>query len=261
MDIQISLVIPINNERKNIEELTNEVLNAVGNYDSEIIYVDDGSTDDSLDLLKQLQEKHQNIRILSHSKNYGQSAALRTGISTATKDIIAVLDGDGQNDPADIPKLIEALVNHSHVGMVIGHREKRRDNAWRRLSSRFAFVIRRFIFNDPIRDTGCGIKVFFREAYLTLPYFDHMHRYLPILFRAAGYDVIASNVNHRPRMSGHSHYGTLDRLANGIVDVLGVIWLLHRQQKTQFSEIKPSASATATAETTSKPSHNMTLAG
>jgi len=196
----------------------------------EIIFVDDGSRDATAAELLSLRPELK-LRLLSHSRNLGQSRALRTGVRAARSELVVILDGDGQNDPADIAKLIAPLRElpaDSRLAMIAGVRVKRKDSWGKRVASILANGIRRALIGDTAKDTGCSLKAFKREAYLTLPYFDHMHRYLIALMLREGYEVRFVQVSHRPRRAGHSKYGVLDRLAVGIWDVMGVMWLKRR---------------------------------
>lgn len=239
--MKISVVVPVRNEQDNIEPLLEElsaVLSDAGEH--ELIYVDDGSTDGTLAKLKSLRQRFPSLRILHHRHSCGQSAAIVSGVRAGRGRWIVTLDGDGQNDPADIPRLLETIENtdpNERLWMVVGHRKKRRDTGWRRFSSRVANGVRSRLLGDETPDTGCGLKVFSREKFLMLPYFDHMHRFLPALMRRAGGRVLSLEVNHRPRTRGTSNYGTLDRLWAGIVDLLGVMWLQKRSHVPEIEEI------------------------
>lgn len=228
----LSIVIPVKNEKDNIAPLLAELAALADHVPlGEVIYVDDGSTDGTLETLKNFQNQHVFLRVLSHDRTAGQSAALWTGVRAAGHDVIATLDGDGQNDPADIKKLYECYQVHSAGKtplMVVGQRLKRQDNMIRKLSSRIANGVRSALLKDSTRDTGCGIKLFRRHDYMRLPYFNHMHRFLPALMKRDGVPVMHVDVSHRPRTRGVSKYGTLDRLLVGITDLFGVMWLQRR---------------------------------
>ena len=228
---QLSVVVPVRNEQDNVQPLIAEICAALnGVIDYEIIYVDDGSTDDTLARLKALQTQHPQLRILRHAKSCGQSTAVRTGVKAARYDWIATLDGDGQNDPADIPKLLAAITDG--VELVGGNRRKSRCDTWvKRVSSIIANGVRSRMLNDSTPDTGCGLKVFSRAAFLDLPYFDHMHRFLPALIKRRGGKILSVGVSHRAREYGQSNYGTIDRLLVGIVDLFGVAWLQRRARQ------------------------------
>lgn len=228
----ISVIVPILNEEENIQTLLSEIVEVAQHTPiSEIIYVDDGSTDKSFEILQSLKKKFPVLRIVRHGKRSGQSAGLWTGIKAAGNDIIVTLDGDGQNDPADIPRLYEIFKTHEkefpHL-MIAGERAKRNDSWVKRISSRFANRIRSKLLKDNTRDTGCSLKLFRRKDYLNLPYFDHMHRFLPALMMRDHVKIFHTPVSHRSRMRGVSKYGTFDRLAVGISDLWGVWWLLKR---------------------------------
>jgi dolichol-phosphate mannosyltransferase len=240
--LDLSIVVPVHNEAENIEPLITEIRASLAQSVSyELIYVDDASTDDTLERLRKMQRHCPQLRILQHSLNCGQSTALLTGIRSATAPIIATLDGDGQNDPKDIPRLLRIFQDPERpiaLHMVVGHRRARRDNLKKRISSRVANTVRRRILKDDTPDTGCSLKVFYRDTFLSLPYFDHMHRFLPALFRRSGKQVQSVEVNHRPRPRGTTHYNILNRLGTGIVDMLGVMWLQRRSKKPEVTEWK-----------------------
>lgn len=209
----------------------------------EIIYVDDGSTDESPAILKQALQNVGTLRVIRHQQSCGQSTAVHTGVKAAKYDWIATLDGDGQNDPADIPRLYQTVIEKQKtmpkLAMVAGWRNNRNDSAWRLFSSKIANGIRASLLGDNTPDTGCGLKVFSKAVFLSLPYFNHMHRFLPALVLRAGGQVISEPVNHRSRTRGQSKYGTLDRLSVGIVDLFGVIWLQKRAKLTEVTEVEP----------------------
>ena len=236
----ITVVVPIYNEAENIEPLIKEIFEATENLPvSEVVYVDDASTDGSWDVLKGLRTKYPPLRIIRHKNNSGQSAALLTGIKAAGNDFIVTLDGDGQNPPADINLLWEAYQRHKDNLprlAVMGERNKRNDNWIRRISSRFANRLRASLLKDMTKDTGCSLKLFRRRDYLNLPYFDHMHRFLPALLMREGVQLIHVGVSHRPRTHGQSKYGTLDRALVGISDIRGVLWLQKRARRALENE-------------------------
>lgn len=226
----ISVVIPVYNESGNVKPLAEEVRGALhGRIPYELIFVDDASSDGTVEEIVAAAAADRCVRVARHRTNRGQSAAVRTGVAQARSKVVAVLDGDGQNDPRDIPRLYGQLVTVSRLQMVIGKRVNRQDSALRLWSSRVANTVRARLLGDGISDTGCGIKVFYRDAYLALPAFNHMHRFLPALVQRNGGAVYALPVNHRPRQHGQSKYGTWDRLWAGVADILGVMWLQKRQ--------------------------------
>jgi len=236
---ELSVVVPVHNERDNIVPLLSEIVSALrGKADFEIVYVDDASKDDSLAVLTAAKGQFPELRVLRHLSQSGQSTALRTGIRAARGAWIATLDGDGQNDPADIPKLL-AMRSQSPdaIKLFAGWRVDRKDTGSKRWASKFANAIRSRLLRDETPDTGCGIKLFERAAFLDLPYFDHMHRYLPALFQRAGWQVKSVPVNHRPRGSGVSNYNNLNRALVGISDLRGVSWLIRRSKRTGVEEV------------------------
>ena len=239
--MKISVVVPVHNETDNVEELISEIHQALYTQEGyEMIFIDDGSTDDTLLKLTRAMQKYSDLRVLHHLKSCGQSRAIHSGVIAAKFDWIATLDGDGQNDPADIPHLITALNTQKtdNLWMLAGFRHQRNDTGWRRFSSKFANAIRQAILQDNTPDTGCGLKLFRRDKFLALPYFDHIHRFLPALIQMTGGKVISIKVSHRARNHGQSKYGTLDRLQAGIVDLLGVVWLKNRHSLAIVSEVK-----------------------
>lgn len=240
--MQLSVVVPVHNEALNVEQLIKEISAALGErFLYEIIFIDDGSNDDTLIRLQNLMPHYPLLRVLSHRRCCGQSRAIHTGINAARYPWIITLDGDGQNDPADIPQLIDTYQRHDDkdcLWMLVGYRHRRHDTVWRRFSSFFANYIRQMALHDHTPDTGCGLKLFLRDKFLTLPYFDHMHRFLPALVLMSGGQVASTKVGHRRRHHGRSKYGTLDRLSAGIVDLLGVIWLKKRHSLPVVEEIR-----------------------
>jgi len=229
--MDISVVIPARNEAENVAPLCREIHDALsGRFEYEIIVVDDGSTDATAEEVRRCMQGGL-VRLLRHAKSFGQSASVHSGVTAARARWIGTLDGDGQNDPADLPAMYQRMISEpagSKLRMVIGNRVTRRDTWVRRLSSRVANGIRGWLLNDGTPDAGCGIKVFDRETYLRLPFFNHMHRFLAALFLRAGAAVVSIPVAHRPRMRGTSKYGIHNRLWAGVIDILGVMWLRRR---------------------------------
>ncbi len=237
--LQLSVVIPVCNEAENIRALGLEISAALsGRVLYEILFVDDGSTDASATAIRELHRDVSQVRLLRHAKRSGQSAAIRTGVLAARADWIVTLDGDGQNDPADIQTLLASLRKdrNGHLKMVVGNRVSRQDTWLRRVSSRIANRIRQRMLGDGTPDTGCGIKLFDRTTFLRVPAFDHMHRFLPALFQREGSQVISVPVRHRRRTRGVSKYGVHNRLWVGIVDLLAVRWLMRRAPRSVGSE-------------------------
>lgn len=231
---EFSVVIPCFNERDNIVALAGEVRAACSGSDYEIVVVDDCSTDDSIAVLRAAQPGFDGrLRVVRHGVNSGQSAAVCTGVDFARGRAIVTMDGDGQNDPADIPRLLSVL-RQTGVGVpiiVCGHRRQRRDTTVRRLSSKIANAVRAAALQDATPDTGCGLKALERELFMRLPRFNHMHRFLPALVQRAGGRSVSVEVHHRPRLHGQSKYGIGNRLWVGIVDLFGVMWLIRRRFK------------------------------
>lgn len=228
---RVAIVVPAHNEAANIMPLLGEIRTAMTGIDYEIIYVNDGSTDATGTILDQAAAASHDLRVIHHRTSCGQSAAIVTGVRTAGATWIATIDGDGQNDPADIPAMLERVGQVDRPGepvLIAGHRQHRQDGAIKRLSSRIANKIRAGLLGDATPDSGCGLKLFRRDAFLAVPQFDHMHRFLPALFIRAGGWVVSHPVSHRARHAGTSHYGTWDRLRVGLVDLAGVYWLQRR---------------------------------
>lgn len=231
----LAVVIPVHNEQANIGPLLDEVDEAFANsrWRIEIVVVDDGSTDGTPAVLRAARASRPHLRVVDHGRNRGQSASLLSGVTAASAAWIATLDGDGQNDPADLPGLWARIADGGDRPrrlMVAGHRRDRKDTWLRRTSSRIANAVRGALLRDRTPDTGCGLKIFERELFLSLPHFDHFHRFLPALARRAGSEVVSVPVRHRPRTSGESHYGVGNRLWVGLVDLLGVLWLGRRAE-------------------------------
>lgn len=224
---QLSVVIPVRNESGNVASLISEIDAALKHMTHEIVYVDDGSTDDTYSQLIALQATFSQLKIVRHAKSCGQSTAVRTGVKAAQFNWVATLDGDGQNDPADIPKLMAAVKDG--IDLVGGNRRASRRDTWiKRISSVIANTVRSKMLRDDTPDTGCGLKLFKRDVFLDLPYFDHMHRFLPALIKRRGGNIVSVPVAHRNREYGKSNYGTIDRLLVGLVDLFGVAWLQRR---------------------------------
>lgn len=241
MQVCLSVVVPVMNEAENVAPLVREIAAALeGESSAEIVFVDDGSKDATPAILKELKASLPQLRVVQHGRNMGQSRAVRTGVRAAQGDIVVVLDGDGQNDPADIPKLLAEFrrPDAGPVGLVQGQRALRQDSFKKRLASQFANAVRRRLLNDGARDVGCGLKAFRRDAFLALPYFDHMHRYMVSLMLREGYEVRFVDVHHRPRLHGQSKYGVWDRLMVGLYDLVGVRWLQRRHRgKVETEEL------------------------
>lgn len=233
----ISIVIPVYNEQDNIEAMYQEIQQALDKLITfEVIFVDDGSDDDSNQILEKLAKDDAKLQQLQHKKNYGQSAGIATGVRAAQYPWIVTLDGDRQNDPADIVRLLSIAdnVHPNHKAIIVGNRKKRDDNWLRKLSSRIGNGVRQFFLKDCCPDTGCSLKLFPRDEYLGLPQFNHMHRFIPALFKREGYSIINVPVNHRAREHGISKYGVGNRLFVGITDLFGVVWLKNRPCKAEL---------------------------
>lgn len=234
----VSVVVPAHNEAQNVAPLVEELAAALANLGRfEVVYVDDGSADATFEEIKRLARERPWLRAVRHADNCGQSTAIRSGVKVCRYDWIVTIDGDGQNVPADIAFLLAAAARHpapERLQLVAGQRVRRADHWLRRLSSRIANAARAWLLGDRTPDTGCGLKLFRREAMLELPYFDHMHRFFPALVRRQGGEVVLVEVNHRPRRHGRSHYGIGNRLWVGIVDLLGVLWLKRRCRQAKI---------------------------
>ncbi len=235
---ELSVVVPVFNESGNVDALLDEIAAALrGRFDFEAIFVDDASRDDTLAVLRAAKARMPELRVIHHATQSGQSTAIRTGVKAARAAWIATLDGDGQNDPADIPKLVAMRdAAPAEVRLFAGWRVERRDSGSKRRASKWANAIRSRLLRDDTPDSGCGIKLFERAVFLDLPYFDHMHRYLPALMQRAGWQVRSVPVNHRPRGAGVSKYNNLDRALVGIADLRGVAWLIRRSKRTEVEE-------------------------
>jgi dolichol-phosphate mannosyltransferase len=245
---QLAVVIPVHNEADNIGPLIAEIHAALADVTTfEVIAVDDGSDDETPRQLAALVGRYPRLRALRHRTNVGQSTAIVTAVRAATAGLVATLDGDGQNNPADIPELLKRWAleagalgsNAAQPLLLTGWRTERRDTGLRRLSSRIANAVRGSLLGDRTPDTGCGLKLFQRSTFLAMPYFDHMHRFLPALVIRMGGRVVSVPVRHRPRIRGRSHYGVLNRLGVGLVDLAGVMWLRRRAKVTGVDPIEP----------------------
>jgi glycosyltransferase involved in cell wall biosynthesis len=224
-----SVVVPVFDEGEAAPVLAREIAAAFGDRNYEMVFVDDASRDDTRARLVALKAEIPQLRVLAHRKNSGQSRAVRTGVLGARGDIIVTLDGDGQNDPADAPRLAERLkAGPPELALIGGERVKRQDSAAKRFGSRFGNGVRKRLLKDDCNDTGCGLKAFRRQVFLRLPYFDHIHRYLPALVVREGYKTAFEPVNHRHRETGVSKYTNWGRLKASVSDLLGVMWLQTR---------------------------------
>jgi len=229
----ISVVVPAFNEAENVENLATEIAAALSDISYEMIFIDDASTDETKTVLTEMKSRFPYLRVLAHRQNSGQSRGVRSGVQAARAPIIATLDSDGQNDPADIPALYAQMTRADApegLAMVGGRRAKRIDSVAKKIGSRFGNGIRKRLLKDDADDTGCGLKLFRREAFLQLPYFDHIHRYIPALMLREGYEIEFADVNHRAREFGTSKYTNFGRLKVSVADLRGVIWLRRRMK-------------------------------
>lgn len=228
----LSIVVPMHNEAANVGPLVAEIETACARLGAfELLLVDDGSSDATAAEVRDLMQSHNWLRLIQHPRAGGQSAAVHSGVQAAMGSIICTLDGDLQNPPSEIPKLVAPLMSAdaaAQLGLVAGQRVRRQDSWSKKIASRMANAIRAWALNDDTRDTGCGLKAFRRDAFLELPFFNHMHRYLPALFARAGYDVAHVDVSHREREAGASKYTNFGRALVGVYDLIGVAWLIRR---------------------------------
>ncbi|MEX0589543.1 MAG: glycosyltransferase family 2 protein [Xanthobacteraceae bacterium] len=239
----VAVVVPVHNEAENVAALVDEIAAALkGREPFEAIFVNDGSSDDTEATLLRLGASRPWLRQMKHAASCGQSAAIRTGVTSARAPIVVTLDGDGQNDPMFIPKLLDALLAAgAEVGLVQGQRDRRK-GGFKRFQSWIANTVRSSILRDGTRDTGCGLKAFRRDVFLKLPYFDALHRFTPALIRREGLELKYIDVVDRPRMHGRSHYGMWNRLWIGIVDLAGVLWLIRRRRRVpEVTEVRGDA--------------------
>lgn len=234
----VSVVIPIKNEAENIRPLIDEIVAALEPVTQfEVIVVNDGSTDSSSQVVRDAMQTYTNLLLLEHVSSAGQSAAVHSGVLAAKTPLIATLDGDGQNPPENLPSLLAPFLEkpaQPQLGLVAGQRVGRQDRMSKKIASKLANRLRGFLLQDGTRDTGCGLKAFRREAFLQLPYFNHMHRYLPALFKAYRWDILHVDVSHAARSAGQSNYSNLQRAVVGAIDLFGVMWLVRRAKRAQI---------------------------
>ncbi|MBQ66092.1 MAG: dolichol-phosphate mannosyltransferase [Marinovum sp.] len=234
----VSVVIPIKNEAENIRPLIDEIVAALEPVTQfEVIVVNDGSTDSSSQVVRDAMQTYTNLLLLEHASSAGQSAAVHSGVLAAKTPLIATLDGDGQNPPENLPSLLAPFLEkpaQPQLGLVAGQRVGRQDRMSKKIASKLANRLRGFLLQDGTRDTGCGLKAFRREAFLQLPYFNHMHRYLPALFKAYRWDILHVDVSHAARSAGQSNYSNLQRAVVGAIDLFGVMWLVRRAKRAQI---------------------------
>jgi len=232
----VSLVLPIRNEQPNLATLFEEIETALEDRPHEIVAVDDGSTDGSLSELHRLRGRYPQVRVLALERQSGQSAATAAGFAAARGDVVITIDADGQNDPADIPTLLEVLAREPSLAAAVGYRFQRADSGWKRTQSRIANTVRNWITRDGMRDTGCSLKAMRAPVLRMIPRFNGMHRFLPALIQAQGGDVRQVPVRHRPRLAGRSKYGMQDRAIRGLVDALAVNWYRRRALRYALKE-------------------------
>jgi len=235
----VSIVVPMKNEAGNAAELITGLIDHCTDVEIEIIIVDDASTDGTADIVLGLASQHPNIRLLQNTTSGGQSAAVHSGVLASNGAIVCTLDGDGQNPPAEVPKLYRPLIADTaqSIGLVAGQRVDRQDTASKKWASKLANGLRGWLLNDGTRDTGCGLKGFRRDVFLSLPYFDHMHRYLPALCKRDGWAIELVDVSHKERGAGQSNYTNFHRALVGVYDLIGVAWLIRRRKKASPKEI------------------------
>ena len=233
---EFSIVVPMKNEAANVAHLVAAIEEACAGRDFEAVFVDDGSDDGTAEAAERLGKDW--LRVVRHPRSAGQSAAVHSGVTAARAPVICTMDGDGQNPPLEIPRMVAAFLQPNPPGLVAGERQKRQDTLSKKLASRFANGLRSWLLKDGTRDTGCGLKAFRRDDFLRLPFFNHMHRYLPALFNAYGMEVRHLPVSHAGRHAGRSNYSNLQRGLVGAVDLFGVMWLIRRAKRVSPQETR-----------------------
>ncbi|MEM8635285.1 MAG: glycosyltransferase family 2 protein [Pseudomonadota bacterium] len=231
--LEFSVIVPVYNEADNVGPLIVEISEALDGRSYEMIFVDDASTDETFTQLIAMKQENSTLRVLRHRSNCGQSRAIRSGLEVARGRVIGLLDGDGQNNPADLPDLYRQLTRSGapeNLALIMGERQDRKDSPWKLLGSRVGNTVRRWVLKDNSHDSACGIKVIHADLFRRLPYFDHMHRYMPALVQAEGYEVETRPVRHRARGSGNTKYTNFGRLADGWSDLRAVAWLMRRRR-------------------------------
>lgn len=233
---EFSIVVPMKNEAENVAHLVASIEEACAGHDFEAVFVDDGSDDGTADIAA--AEGKPWLRIVRHPHSAGQSAAVHSGVMAARAPVICTMDGDGQNPPNEIPRMVAPLLGENPPGLVAGERQGRKDTWSKRAASRFANGLRGWLLKDGTRDTGCGLKAFRRDDFLRMPYFNHMHRFLPAIFNAYGLEVRHLPVSHAERHAGRSNYTNLQRALVGAVDLFGVMWLIRRAKRVSPEETR-----------------------
>lgn len=233
---EFSIVVPMKNEAENVAHLAAAIETACAGRNFEAIFVDDGSDDGTADVIASLGKPW--LRVVQHPRSAGQSAAVHSGVIAAQAPVICTMDGDGQNPPSEVPNMVAPMLSETPPGLVAGERQGRKDTASKRWASRFANALRGWMLRDGTRDTGCGLKAFRRDDFLRMPFFNHMHRYLPALFKAHGLEVLHMPVSHEERHAGASNYTNFQRAMVGIVDLFGVMWLIRRAKRVSPSETR-----------------------
>ncbi len=231
-----SIVVPMKNEAENVGHLISEIEAACAGRDFEAVFVDDGSDDATAEVIRGAGKDW--LRLVQHPRSAGQSAAVHSGVMAARAAVICTMDGDGQNPPAEIPRMVAPMLEGDPPGLVAGERVGRKDTWSKRAASKFANGLRGWLLKDGTRDTGCGLKAFRRDVFLSMPFFNHMHRFLPALFNAHGLRVQHLPVSHAERHAGSSNYTNLQRALVGAIDLFGVMWLIRRAKRVSRDETK-----------------------